>query len=342
MRISPLFFSAGAAFVISWLGAFVVLRHAGRLNLMDVPNARSTHRSPTPRGGGLGIVGGIAGGLCVLAGGLPQGFGSSALALLFAALAIGGIGLMDDRSPLPAGLRLLSHLVIAGALVAVAGPIPSLPLPGSLSVPLASGWVAIALTILWLTAVTNFFNFMDGVDGLAAGQAVASCVGIMLAGFSADAVSIAAVVGGASAGFLLHNWPPARIFMGDVGSGLIGFVLGGLPLLAPPDKRSAAVLMIAVGLTFFILDPVLTLFRRALRGEALMKAHREHLYQRLIPVGTSGRGVTMCLLAGAGILSVLGAFGFRHSEKTWIAISASLLLFSVELGLASRVQKVGE
>lgn len=336
MKISHLFGSALAAFAVSWLVVRWILRHAERLNLIDKPNARSTHRNPTPQGGGVGILGGLAAGLCVLAGLRQQGFGASTLALLVAALAIGGMGLMDDRRPLPAGLRLLTQMVAAGGLVAVAGPIPSLPLPGFLGTPFSSDWVAIPFTILWLTAMTNFFNFMDGVDGLAGGQAVVSCLGVMLAGFSPDGAGVAAAMGGASAGFLLHNWPPARIFMGDVGSGSIGFVLAGLPLLAPPERRSAALFAIAVGMTFFILDPVLTLLRRAAQRKPLMQAHREHLYQRLIPAGTSSEKVTSCLLGGAAILSLLGALVFRQGRLWWIAALAAIVLFSIELVFASR------
>ena len=338
----------GTVFVTIAIAAFtssmvvrVVLLKARTLGLIDVPNARSSHRTPTPRGGGLGVLAGVLVAVAVLGILAPGAVSENVLVVLTCSVVIGIVGFIDDRSGLSAGLRLGLHVGAASVLVWGVGPLLTLPLPDPLGVSLGHGWIPNALTVLWVVAVTNFFNFMDGVDGLAAGQAVASCVGVVLAGVSSDAVGIAAAVGGASAGFLFHNWPPARIFMGDVGSGSIGFVLGGLPLLAPPSKRSAAVLMIAVSLTFFILDPIVTLVRRALRGEALMKAHREHLYQRLIPTGTSGRGVTSALLAAAALLSVLGAWAYHRVEMRWLASCMSIALFLIEVFCAARAQRGG-
>lgn len=317
----------------------VVRLRARSLGLIDIPNARSSHRTPTPRGGGLGVLAGVLVAVAALGILAPSAVSANVLILLACSAIVGIVGLIDDRTGVAAKLRLGVHVSAASLLVWGVGPISALPLPDPFGVPLGQGWIAISITVLWLVAVTNFFNFMDGVDGLAAGQAVASCFGVVLAGVSADAVGIAVVVGGASAGFLFHNWPPARIFMGDVGSGSIGFILGGLALLAPPGRRSSAVFLIAVSLTFFILDPIVTLLHRAVRGESLMKAHREHLYQRLIPKGTSGRGVTSALLASAALLSMLGAWAYHRVEMRWLASCMSIALFLVEVASAARVQR---
>lgn len=315
----------------------LVRRRAGLLGLLDVPNSRSSHRVPTPRGGGLGILAGLALGVIVMSVVAPGVASRKALILIACSLVVGLVGLIDDRTGLSARLRLGIHIGAAGILVGAVGPVLSVPLPALLSVPLGSSWITVPATVLWVAAVTNFFNFMDGVDGLAGGQAIASCVGVIVAGSSVDAVGIAAALGGASAGFLLYNWPPASIFMGDVGSGSTGFLLAGLPLLAPPERRSAAVLSVALGLAFFIVDPALTLARRAWRREALMMAHREHLYQRLIPAGSSGGRVTGALLAGAAVLAVSAALGYRHPELNWIGVCLAVIFVSVECALASRV-----
>ena len=308
----------------------LIRRSARSLGLVDVPNARSSHQVPTPRGGGLGVLAGMSVAIAMVSVMASSVVSRNVVALIACSLVVGIVGLIDDRNGLSARVRLGFHLSAAAAFVGVAGSLRALPLPQPFGVLLESSWVSFPLTVLWVTTVTNFFNFMDGVDGLAGGQAIVSCAGVVMAGFSADAVVAAAALGGASAGFLIYNWPPARVFMGDVGSGSIGFMLGGLPLLAPPEKRPAAVLAIAIGLTFFILDPVLTLRRRALRREAVMTAHREHLYQRLIPAGTSGRRVTTSLLAGATSLSVLGALTYQDATLGWIGVCLSMTLFAIE------------
>ncbi|MBK7726591.1 MAG: glycosyl transferase [Dehalococcoidia bacterium] len=328
----------GQAFIVmvtaAMASAFVVgliRRRAGALGLVDVPNVRSSHKVPTPRGGGLGILAGLSFAVVVVHLMAPAALSRNAVSLVGCSLVVGMVGLIDDRTGLSAKLRLGLHVGSAAILVVSTGPLPTLPLPPPFDVAFGSVWVSVPLTVLWVVAATNFFNFMDGVDALAGGQAIASCAGAILAGFSADATGVAAALGGASAGFLLYNWPPASIFMGDVGSGSIGFLLGGLPLLAPSQERPAALLAVAIGLTFFILDPFLTLLRRALRGEALMRSHREHLYQMLIPAGTSGQRVTGTLVAGAALLSVLGAFGYQRTELGWIAVCTSMALFSIEV-----------
>lgn len=314
----------------------VVRRRAVALRLVDVPNERSSHVIPTPRGGGVGILFGLLLGLLAARLAFPESVSRAAAVLVGLALLVGLVGLVDDRGGLPASLRLILHLMAATSLVHLVGPISTLPLPVPLSFALATPFASVLMTVIWVAGITNFFNFMDGVDGLAGGQAVVSCIGIAVAGWSADATVVACAIAGAAAGFLFYNWPPAKIFMGDVGSGAIGFLLAGLPLLAPAQRRSEAVLAVALGLTFFILDPLLTLVRRALSRRPLMQAHREHLYQRLIPAGTSGSRVTQALMAGAGVLALAGAASFRREGFAWAAIACAACLFLVECVLASR------
>ncbi|MHB8799667.1 MAG: MraY family glycosyltransferase [Thermoanaerobaculia bacterium] len=327
---------AAIAAIVSAAGVRLVAVHAAALKLVDVPNERSSHVVPTPRGGGLGILGGMAVALLLAGLVVPAALTTKAVALVGLALVVAGAGLADDRAGVSARLRLVLHLSAATALAFAVGVIPELPLPSPFPEVLLPPAAAVVVTVVWVSGVTNFFNFMDGVDGLAGGQAALSAIGVAAAGWADGATFVGLALAGASSGFLIHNWPPARVFMGDVGSGTVGFLLAGLPLLAPPGDRARAVLAVAVGLTFFILDPVLTLARRARAGKPLMQAHREHLYQRLIPAGTSGARVTTLLLAGAAALVGLGSVAFRKPGLVWLAIGGAVVLFLIEWVAAFR------
>lgn len=304
--------------------------------LIDVPNPRSSHRVPRLRGGGIGVVVGIAAAVLISARLMPP-FGRDALILLSGAGVLAVMGLWDDLQSLPAWARLLIQAGVATAITVLIGGLERLPLPAPLDFPL--GPIGLPLTVLWLVGVMNFFNFMDGIDGLAGGQALASCAGVVIAGWSPDASRVSWIVAGAAVGFLLYNWPPAKVFLGDVGSMPVGFALAGLPLLAPQGERSAAVLATGIGLALFLLDPVWTLIRRARGGRRLGQAHREHVYQRLLaPEHPHGR-VTLPLVASAFLLAALGAYAFLHPVARWLAVGAALVAFAVESGVARSAER---
>jgi len=187
--------------------------------------------------------------------------------------------MMDDFRSIPARYRLGVQALVAVAVVYELGGIAKLPLPSPLDLPLA--WFGFPLAVVWLMTLTNFFNFMDGIDGLGGGQAIASCVGVAVAGWALGATQFAIILAGAAFGFLLLNLPPARIFLGDVGSTALGFSIGALPLLAPAAERHRAILAVMIGLTVFLLDPTETLLRRIRGGHRLGVAHRSHSYQRI-------------------------------------------------------------
>ena len=163
-----------------------------------------------------------------------------------------------------------------------------------------AGWLATPIAVVWLVGVTNLYNFMDGIDGLAAGQAVASCVGVAAGAWTIGAVQFAIVAAVSALGFLVFNRPPARIFLGDAGSTSLGFAIAALPLLAHPVERPIAMFAVAVGLSLFLLDPLETLMRRAWTGHRIGIAHREHSYQLI--ASTRGRRVVVAgaLVAMAG------------------------------------------
>src|ERR1700674_3168229 len=191
--------AATIGMLVSVISVWLVARYGGRVGLLDVPNQRSSHVASTPRGGGLGILAGIAAGIIVFsAAGMPPT--QPLRSLLVAAAAIAILGAMDDVRSIPAQLRLVVQLAVAIGVVAFVGAIPRLPLPPPLDLTLY--WLSWPLTVLWLVGVTNFFNFMDGIDGLAGGQAIVSCIGIVIAGWSLQAAEFAGVLAASTVGFL--------------------------------------------------------------------------------------------------------------------------------------------
>ncbi len=282
------------AFVVAWAVTGACCRPGSYLYFLDQPNERSLHVTPTPRTGGVGVMAGLlTGGLMAAAAGL----GSVPLgAALGGAAVLALVGLADDRFGLSARVRLLVQLVVAGGYL--------------VSLGYSASWleaVALGIGVVWMG---NLYNFMDGADGLAGGMA--------LFGFSAFAIAAAlsgqegfalvcAGVAAAAAGFLVFNFHPARIFMGDVGSVPLGFLAGALGLAG---RHSGAWPLWFPLLVFcpFILDATVTLLQRALRREKVWQAHRTHYYQRLVRMGLGHRRTALlayALMAIAGAAALL-------------------------------------
>ena len=321
------------SFVVALGVVWLIAKNAPQLGLMDVPNERSSHKSSTPRGGGIGLVSGVAAGTLVLAV-LEIAPGWKLGALLIATAAIATLGAVDDIHPVRAVYRLLVQIAVATALVVVLGGVSRLPLPPPLDVPV--GWVAGPMAVLWLIAVTNFYNFMDGIDGLAAGQAVASCLGIIVAAWSPEAIQFAAVLAAAAVGFWVLNRAPARIFLGDVGSTSLGFAIAGLPLLAPVGQRSMAIFAVAAGLSLFLLDPIETLLRLLRSGHRIGTAHRSHSYQ-LLAFTRDRHGSVAAVLTIVGLaLAIGGGLSYRNHWAAWPVALVALCAFGVERYLAGR------
>lgn len=292
-----------AAGVASWAVTGLVRRWMLARGRLDVPNERSSHVVPTPRGGGLAIAAVVLPGLLAgtLWGWLPMNVG---VALLGGGVMVGIIGWLDDCYSLPAKPRLLVHVAAALWTLAWLGGFPRLDLgAGSVALGVA-GWLVAAVGIVW---AVNFYNFMDGIDGIAGGEAVAVGVAggvLLLRSGAAGLAGIAFLIAAASMGFLLWNWAPARIFMGDVGSGLLGYLFAGL---AVASENAAAVPMLVwvLLLGVFVVDSTVTLVRRALDREAVFNAHRKHAYQRAVQAGWShARVSTVVVLLNAGLAAL--------------------------------------
>jgi Fuc2NAc and GlcNAc transferase len=253
--------------------------------LLDQPNARSSHRQPTPRGGGLAFVVVSAGSsLIAFVSGFTQ---SSALPQSFlplVALPLAIVGLLDDRLNLPASWRYGAQLVTAFLLLWLS----PIPLP----------WLLLPLVIVAVTAVINFTNFMDGLDGLVAG-----CIAVAIGALAlrlAFPWPIWTLVG-ALLGFLLWNWSPARVFMGDVGSTFLGAVFAGLVLQGPDWLEALGLLLVATPL---LGDAFLCVLRRLLAGQRVFQAHRLHLFQRLHQAGWPHARVSSLYIAATAVLAV--------------------------------------
>jgi Fuc2NAc and GlcNAc transferase len=329
MRVD-LLLTCGAALIISAVMTGVVRRFAVRHGLLDHPNQRSSHSTPTPRGGGIAIV--LASLLAVGA----QWLRGTVAPQLFAALLIGGlavaaVGFMDDRRRLSAKLRLLVHAGAAILAMALLGGLPPIQIGQQLLHFGAGGFVFGVLAIIW---ALNLFNFMDGIDGIAGSEAAFVCgAGALLAmrfdsglGSSHAALAMCA----ATIGFLLWNWPPARIFMGDVGSGYLGYAIA-LFALADGREQPAGILSWLILGGVFLCDATVTLVVRAVRGQRLSAAHRSHAYQRLARRWRSHRRVTL-VIAAVNVCWLLpcAIFALAHPQfALWSTIVALVPLVTL-------------
>jgi len=251
---------------------------AVRNRLLDIPNARSSHLMPTPRGGGVAIVAVVTLASVALA---TQGDATALLSITVAGLAVAGVGLLDDRRGLSARFRFSAHALAAGVLLAGTASLGPLNVPGLGNWPVAQ-WAFAWLAIVWLV---NLFNFMDGIDGIAgmegafASAGLAAC--LLIRPGDTDRSTLACLaMAGACLGFLKWNWPPARIFMGDAGSGYLGFMLGALAVWC--HRESGISLWVpTILLATFVCDATVTLVRRVACGQRWYEAHRSHAYQWL-------------------------------------------------------------
>lgn len=269
-------------------------RYALARHLMDVPNERSSHSVPTPRGGGVAFVLCFLGviGLGWVRGALAD---AEALAYLGAGGGVAVLGFLDDHGHIAARWRLLGHFAAAGWALFWLG----LPALSFLGLTIESAWVVGPLYLLALVWLLNLYNFMDGIDGIAGVEAITVCLGgalaLVLVGHP-DQALLCLLLAAAVGGFLAWNFPPAKIFMGDAGSGFLGLVLGLLALQSSQhEPRLTWVWLILLGV--FVVDATVTLIRRLLRGEKVYEAHRSHAYQFASRRVGSHRPVTLTVLA---------------------------------------------
>ncbi len=317
-----------ASLILTVVGVAVFRRFGGHKRLLDVPNERSSHAKPTLRGGGIVIVA-----VCITlyfaaakAVSMPLSWSYFAGAMIVA-----GVSWVDDILSLPAWTRLFFHGLAAVIIVTGLGGLDSfyIPVYGSL---IDLGVFGPVLSVLWIVWMINAYNFMDGIDGLAGAQGIAAGLGWAAFGFIAGTEGLylfGGVIAFSCLGFLVHNWPPAKIFMGDVGSAFLGFTFAALPFLMADqlnDSDSGWIFFAAVSFVWlFLFDTIYTFSRRLVKREKVWDAHRQHLYQRMVISG-AGHG-TVSLIYGTLALCIAGLLAVAYILRGKFEVF--LLLFGV-------------
>ena len=327
--------AAGLAFLVSITLTPLLRRWLLARGIMDAPGERRSHQRSTARGGGLAMLAAFIGGLSMAAGGRPE-----VLPLLAFAIVLAGLGWLDDRRDLSIGIRLFAMLLFALAFLIYSGPVREVSLLGQ---ALEWPWLWSALAVVAAVWLINLHNFMDGSDGLAAMQGAwsAGLLGWLLYGRELVPAGLAGLaLAGACLGFLWWNRPPAKLFMGDVGSVLLG---GMIALLALVGASSGAV-SIWVSLiicSVFVVDATATLLRRAASGVRWYNPHREHAYQRLIIAGWS-HGQVLLFYGALNLLLVLPTLivALRSPALDWLmATLLTLLLVAGWIALQRQTRK---
>lgn len=279
-----------ASVILTWL----FRRYALARGLYDVPNMRSSHLIPTPRGGGVAfVVVFISAAIALNSRDLLPWHAMSGL--LGAGAVVATVGYLDDCGDLAARQRLIFHFFSAGVALVWLGGLPPIKLFGAV---LELSWVGYGVGALFLVWMLNLFNFMDGIDGLATLEAIAVCTGgslVYLIFGDPTMAALPALLVAALLGFLVWNFPSARIFMGDVGSGFLGLIIGIFTLQA--GWFNAEFLFVWLILSaVFIADATYTLTRRFLGGARIYEAHRTHAYQHAARKYESHCKVTLAVL----------------------------------------------
>lgn len=327
-------FICAAVFAATYFGVGAFVRWSRERKLLDIPNERSSHTEPTPRGGGIVVVFVCLGfylfysvfytnRFC------PQYFAGACL--------IAAISWLDDLYSVSFVWRILVHAAGAILLIESLNQNAVALQFGSESKLIETA--ALAAAFLWVVWLTNAYNFMDGIDGIAAAQAVCAGLGWFFAGKILHFETVGmfgAALAAASVGFLIFNWHPAKVFMGDVGSAFFGYTFAALPFLAWRENSGGFVnpLLIGVALLWlFLFDTVFTLLVRLRRGENFWRAHRRHIYQRLVAGGFAHSTVAAVYGAMSALNAALTAAALV--ERNWIYClifsasvqAAGLLLF---------------
>jgi Fuc2NAc and GlcNAc transferase len=313
-----------AIMLASTILVYVVRKHALRKGILDMPNARSSHKTATPRGGGLGFVIPFLFSVIVL--GLFNIISTSiCLALAGGGILVAVLGWMDDKNGLTARVRAFFQFMAATWAVSWLGGFPGLNL-GFVDVHLS--WFGSLVAVIGTVWMINMYNFMDGIDGIAGSEAigVAGVVGVLLFLNSNTGLAfICGLLAFSVAGFMGWNWPPAKIFMGDVGSGFIGFIFACLAIASENAGNVPFIIWILM-MGVFVIDATCTLILRVNQGNKCYEAHRSHVYQLAVQAGYSHKQVTMTVLVVNCGLAVIAYWVFRVPE---LLLAVSLITAAI-------------
>lgn len=329
--------SLALALVAGYLLTPAVSRLAVRLGALDIPDARKLHTQPVPRLGGLAVY------LAFLAGLFVFGVnGREVWGLLAGTSLIVLLGVLDDIYDLPAKAKLAGQIVAAVAVIPFGLQVEFVtnPLNGGL---VYLGWWGIPVTIFWLVAVTNALNLIDGLDGLATGTAVIAALTLATVAWTegqTGAAALALLLGAAALGFLRYNFHPAKIFLGDSGSMLLGFVLAAIAVVGLTKSATAVSLIIPIlilGIPLF--DTTLAILRRCYKRQPIFNPDREHLHHRLLDAGLTHRRAVLVVY---GVDAVLGASAvFLTILSTDQGVLLLVLLAVTLLTVANKIGVLG-
>lgn len=307
-----------------------------RLNAFDIPTPRSSHQKPVLRGGGIVLILGIFAGF--LTAGI-LGFPIPGSTFFGAVVLLTAVGFLEDLRKTPILLRLFVHILTAWIVLKTAGPLTHFPLPSPLNFSL--GPFAVIFTLLWMVGIVNLYNFLDGIDGFAVIQTIIiGSAFICLPPLPVKVLGL--VLAAAGLGFLRYNWHPARVFLGDSGSTVLGFLVAAAPFFVAGGERQRFSFYIILLLLFFGSDGTFTLLKRLFLGQKIWQPHRMHLYQRLVICGyrhdqvVSGLGAGMLLLVCLTLLA-------EYSGKLffdWLALGSAVIFFCFYFGLVKSVESL--
>ncbi len=325
---TSLYLTAAAVAVLSAISVRCVRAFALKKALLDMPNDRSSHKVPVPRLGGAAFIPVVLLGLAAAwwRGGPPMWFTAG---FFVGAILLFAISLLDDFISLSAKSRFAGQILAVICVVA-----PGLHYSGAVTWPYVL--LVGAIYVFFATGLVNIYNFMDGIDGIAGIQAISAGLfwfAVSLSHGAPGTGALALLVVAGAVGFLTLNWPPAKIFMGDAGSTVLGYTFAALPLLAVIESRGSLNLSTACVAGFFavwpfLLDGAFTILRRLRKGENIFQAHRSHLYQRLVIAGRPHARVTLAYGALAAVGAALGACVVRGTFIVWAGSAAVVgLLF---------------
>lgn len=317
--------AALAAFAISAFSTWLAIGYAKKRRLIDEPGLRRSHSTPTPRGGGIGIVIAVLLAACIPAILRPPTSIGAAVVLTIAIAIVATVGWIDDHRGLSARARFAAHCIAAALfLLPVIAAVALSPAAVELHFHTSVGtvWILLVVIVLAIVWFVNLHNFMDGIDGILAAQAifVLAALALLCRHVGEPHAGEVLVFAAAAAGFLPFNFPRARIFMGDVGSGVLGLLIGIAVLwqMSAPDTALASGLVLS---SAFVTDATCTLVSRMAHGRRWYSAHREHLYQWLVRSGFSHAGVVALYMGWNLVIALPVVAWMNRAPGAWMPIA---------------------
>lgn len=329
------------AFLISYFVNNYVIKFLNKKNLLDNPNYRSSHTIPTPRGGGMSIFISffILSFILFISTFFASNFRLYDYSFYILTLCVCVLGVFEDFKPMRVSVRLFIQTLIAVFVLLDRDMflIFPLPYPFNFSLPMI---IAFAFNVIWIVGVMNIYNFLDGIDGYSAVQALLVCIPLLFFDLGISTQIVLFLLIGGVLGFLIKNWHPAKIFMGDCGAYTLGFIFAVLPYYAFPSIE-LGVFNITILLWFFLSDSLFTILRRLSRREKLWVAHRSHLYQRLNIAGLPHSKIVIIILCMMVLLNSALTINYIYFSGRYnlYVLGLAILLFAVYFIITRNYEK---